>query len=842
MAKIQPGLERIADLLRNVNFQWKAIHVAGTNGKGSICHYASSLITGRNIKVGKFTSPHLVDRYASCHLICLFSTNCFRWDCISINGKPIDENTFRKVEKHFLQINACRQIGASPFEILTATAFTIFNDAKVKIGIVEVGMGGKLDSTNILNNQAVSVISKIARDHEGFLGNTLQDIAGHKAGILRPNVPYIINPSNEENVHNVIQDYALEIGAGPRLFPGSFHLQEKLYNISRWDRVTKTMAQFQKENIQMAVVAVMQTLESMDLNPKPSEFAKTLLANLKMHHRGRHELVQVPPVFKSPAERKHHILVDGAHNPDAAKALNDVVQDKMRYGQTPSRNRPPSGWPVTWVLAMTEGKDARQYLATLLRPGDNVVTTTFGPVDGMPWVKPMDPKELLQVAKSVEPQITGVHVPIAGPLRALCTAKYLSNQLAEWAPIVLTGSLYFVGDFYRELRPRSSKTWWKDTNKAIAADRELILKIQAEERNRAHTVLSSTDESLVSGAVGVSEPGMSEAEDQKILQDEIDALNLEVERLEVEEKRLAETRSIAFDAPVTPVTLPPTTQDEQELTAEQRFEIEERRFAETHSTPEQIAEQIARAEKAKLHSERQAVLLENSAKERKEKAEAKAEKKAKSLERKLKIKEAKDEQRMRLKNEPQDRELPRKQYSKQQAALGEPSTSSEWSLKQYQDGLRSAPPSSDADSEDAHTNRERNITNFSSLPSNNSEPQDALSGLENTFFNRSSPRKPSNLPPKASSSQPAAGGKEGVRIHMHYANVGLSTSKMKDFPLERRTRAWSNPGGRNNEHYKTPANTNVIRHLDLKSPDGQDGQDGQDADGTHGNKKEGGGE
>lgn len=66
MAKIQPGLERIADLLRNVNFPWKTIHVAGTNGKGSICHHASSLIVGRNIKVGKFTSPHLVDRYVSC--------------------------------------------------------------------------------------------------------------------------------------------------------------------------------------------------------------------------------------------------------------------------------------------------------------------------------------------------------------------------------------------------------------------------------------------------------------------------------------------------------------------------------------------------------------------------------------------------------------------------------------------------------------------------------------------------------------------------------------------------------------------------------------------------------
>ncbi|KNG49298.1 folylpolyglutamate synthase, partial [Stemphylium lycopersici] len=393
MAKIHQGLERIAVLLRNVNFPWRAIHVAGTDGKGSICHYASSLLEGRGLKVGKFTSLHLVDR----------------WDCISINGKPTEEKTFREVEKHFLNINARRQIDASPFEILTATAFTIFNDANVDVGVVEVGMGGRLDSTNILDNQAISVISKIARDHESFLGTILEEIALHKAGILRPNVPYLINSANEAGAINVIKDYATEIGAGPYLSTRSSNLENKLYGSPEWDRIRRAMASFQEENMEMAAVAVMQILASMEQAVEPADIAKSLLANVKVQHHGRLEKIRVPPIFRDPAERRDHILVDGAHNPDAAIALDDFVRNNLRLGNTPSKDRPQSGWPVTWVLAMTEGKDAREYLAKLLKPGDKIVATTFGPVDGMPWVKPMDPKKLLEIAKYVEPQITGVH-------------------------------------------------------------------------------------------------------------------------------------------------------------------------------------------------------------------------------------------------------------------------------------------------------------------------------------------------------------------------------------------------------------------------------------------------
>ncbi|KAF3040799.1 folylpolyglutamate synthase [Didymella keratinophila] len=589
MAKIQPGLERISALLKDVTYPWKSIHVAGTNGKGSICHYASSMLVGRSVKVGKFTSPHLVDR----------------WDCIQINGEPITEGKFRMVERHYNRLNEKLQIGASPFEILTAVAFTCFHDAKVKVGVVEVGMGGKLDSTNVLNNQAISVISKIARDHEGFLGNTLSEIAGHKAGILRPSVPYIINSTNEANVQSIIEDYAMSIGAGPRLSTTSWELQQRLYDSSKWNRATNKLLPFQQENLKLAVIAVMETLESMDKSTNPKELAKTLLVNASHRNPGRQELLAAIPVFREASHRENQILVDGAHNPDAARTLDEFVHNNMRLGQSPRAERPGSGWPVTWVLAMTEGKDAREYLATILKPGDKVVTTTFGPVDGMPWVKPMDPQKLLETARSVEPSITGVHVPIIGALRALCTAKYISDRTARWAPIALTGSLYLVGDLHRELRIRRARTWWTDP--ATHADREAFLKIHAEERERVSAILGVK----IGGASLPSVQTDSDAEEQRKLQEELDALTREAQELEIEEERLVKDQS----------TISGSADDEQALSAVERLELEDRRFVELHASSEQLAASLARAEKAKEALARQQIAMEAAAKAREEKQE-----------------------------------------------------------------------------------------------------------------------------------------------------------------------------------------------------------------------------
>ncbi|KAF1955449.1 FolC bifunctional protein [Byssothecium circinans] len=560
---IQPGLERIGQLLKNIHFPWKSIHVAGTNGKGSICAYASSLLTRRHIRHGRFTSPHLIDR----------------WDCIQVNGEPVSERDFRKVENHFTQLNQRENIGASEFELLTATAFQLFNDNKIDIGVVEVGMGGKLDATNILNNQIVSVISKIAHDHQNFLGNTLEDIARHKAGILRPNVPYIVNPVNEWNIHDVIDHYAKEIGAGPRILPDTPELRQTLFKKQDWTKVAERLLPFQRDNVVLAYLAFLEALNSLREN---TQKASRLLVHLRSKTiPGRFQEVGFDPILGTQHSMRRRLVVDGAHNPDAGKVLAEWIRRHYRRNtrkkQMSSRDyrvakltessdgESQMTWKrsVTWVLAMTEGKDARKYLETILEPGDSVVTTTFGPVDGMPWVKPMDPKELSKIVQDVEPGVTSIDVPLPGTFRALCTAKYLAGREQL---IVITGSLYLVSDFLRLRGEYTKDPTILDTS---LADKEA--------RNRVNTFLSKGTEATFYDAKPESDATSIEAEKRK-LEAEIEMLDREMQSLEVEETRLRRARSLSSTSPVSDAAsslsappAPPSAEGDGTMSAKAKF-------------------------------------------------------------------------------------------------------------------------------------------------------------------------------------------------------------------------------------------------------------------------------
>ena len=155
------------------------IHVAGTNGKGSVSHSLAAILQESGLRVGLYTSPHLVD---------------FR-ERIRINGEPISEQyviDFVEQERAFFE-----PLHPSFFEVTTALAFKYFRDQQVDIAVVEVGLGGRLDCTNIIT-PLVSIITNISFDHTQFLGDTLAKIAGEKAGIIKPHVPVIIGEANEE--------------------------------------------------------------------------------------------------------------------------------------------------------------------------------------------------------------------------------------------------------------------------------------------------------------------------------------------------------------------------------------------------------------------------------------------------------------------------------------------------------------------------------------------------------------------------------------------------------------------------------------------------------------------
>ncbi|MDD4847238.1 MAG: bifunctional folylpolyglutamate synthase/dihydrofolate synthase [Bacteroidales bacterium] len=170
---------KMCRLLDNPEKKFPSVHVAGTNGKGSVANMTASILQEAGYKTGLFTSPHLRD---------------FR-ERIRINGEPISEQfVIDFVEKHQQRFEA---IEASFFEFTFALAADYFAAEQVDIAVMEVGMGGRLDSTNVVNS-VISVITNIAFDHTQFLGNTLEKIAGEKAGIIKPEVPVVIGETQEE--------------------------------------------------------------------------------------------------------------------------------------------------------------------------------------------------------------------------------------------------------------------------------------------------------------------------------------------------------------------------------------------------------------------------------------------------------------------------------------------------------------------------------------------------------------------------------------------------------------------------------------------------------------------
>ena len=191
----KPGLENTLRLMAHVgnpHVHLRAVHVAGTNGKGSTSHLIAAVLQAAGYKVGLFTSPHLISLT----------------ERIRINGQPIPEAEVADfIEQNHAFLD---ELQPSFFETMTALAFAYFVKEQVDIAVVEVGLGGRLDSTNVLT-PLLSVITNIGYDHTEFLGNTLPKIAREKAGIIKPNIPVVIGETHPQTM-NVFLDRARECG------------------------------------------------------------------------------------------------------------------------------------------------------------------------------------------------------------------------------------------------------------------------------------------------------------------------------------------------------------------------------------------------------------------------------------------------------------------------------------------------------------------------------------------------------------------------------------------------------------------------------------------------------
>ncbi|EHY55817.1 folylpolyglutamate synthase [Exophiala dermatitidis] len=519
------GLQRISRLLAPLfakypaGLPWKAIHITGTNGKGSVAALISTFLSASGYRVGRFTSPHLIDR----------------WDCITLDQKVVDRDVFlaaeERVQKRSLS-QSQSQAGSSDatttddkpseFEILTATAFELFTSQGMDVAVVECGLGGRLDATNVLRPQdvLVSVLTKVGLDHTDFLGETIERITEEKAGIFKPGVPVVVDESNAENVLDVVRRKVREKevhrqqgqqqrddgdGAGiPGVKSetttvdddesGIFVLPETLRAQLLHDRRVAQLglAAHQVQNLVAAFTAYYvaeerllklktgtdtaasepesastppTTRESNPTTPEttglnttttttrastttsppstvsiPAESRSSpskllskqiitttqnlphLISAAQSSLPGRLQWIELPisrgDATDTTANNTFKILLDGAHNPQSAQALAEYIDSHVRRNESstptnPSSSNPiPKPNPLTWILAAKSDKDIRSILSILLAngPSDTVVTCSFGPVAGMPWVKSMDASEL---AKLVSDFITDGNVVVA---------------------------------------------------------------------------------------------------------------------------------------------------------------------------------------------------------------------------------------------------------------------------------------------------------------------------------------------------------------------------------------------------------------------------------------------
>lgn len=253
-AAYKPGLDRsiaLAAHFGNPERRWKSIHIAGTNGKGSVSNLIASVLQEQGYKVGLYTSPHLAD---------------FR-ERIRINGKMIPrEDVIRFIDNWRRDADAYAD-KPSFFELTMMMAFKYFADSQVDYAVIETGMGGRLDSTNIIT-PLLSVITNISWDHAQFLGDTLPKIAGEKAGIIKPGIPVVIGEA-EDDVEKVFVDTAQRVGS--RLLT-AYTMQDEVRN-SELREICPLRGDYQAKNINTARVAL-QELAALGVEIDPASVTR----------------------------------------------------------------------------------------------------------------------------------------------------------------------------------------------------------------------------------------------------------------------------------------------------------------------------------------------------------------------------------------------------------------------------------------------------------------------------------------------------------------------------------------------------------------------------------------
>ncbi len=396
---IKFGLSTMTRLLRglgNPQDRFSSIHVAGTNGKGSIAAFIASILTHGGYRVGLYTSPHLV-RFN---------------ERIQINGRAISDEDVARVAEAVQRVYTQ---GDPPtfFECATAMALDHFASERVNWAVLETGMGGRYDATNVVQPE-VSVISNISLEHQEYLGNTLAEIAQEKAGIMKPGAG-VVTGARQKNALEVIEKTAKEKGAPLHRLGKEIRVRKNkdgsftyLGMHRRWPRVKIGMiGEHQITNAAQALGAIDLLVEKGLRIPDQAIY--TGLSTTRWP--GRLEV----------HSRKPFILLDGAHNPSAARTLRKFLEDSADFQR------------LIMVVGVLGDKTWKPMLRDLASVADTMVLTR------PQYERAADPHELAAFVRTLSQDMTVIpHLPDA--------VSFALDKAGDADGICITGSLYTVGD------------------------------------------------------------------------------------------------------------------------------------------------------------------------------------------------------------------------------------------------------------------------------------------------------------------------------------------------------------------------------------------------------------
>jgi dihydrofolate synthase/folylpolyglutamate synthase len=394
------GLERIYNLLDklgNPHTSIPIIHVAGSNGKGSVCAYLGSILSKAGYRVGRYTSPHLID-----------------WtERICVDNQPISADKLIAILQDIIQVIDPSVESPTQFEVITAAAWCYFAQAQVDIAVIEVGLGGRLDATNVCSQPLVSVLTSISREHWQNLGPTLTDITREKAGIFKSNCPAVVGILPPE-AEAVVVAKSRELNCPITWVKAAQKVGENQAHYAGITYKLPLLGEVQLINSALAI-ATCQILQNQGWKID-TEVMKSGIENTQW--LGRIQWVKW---------QNQVILIDGAHNTASSQVLRQYVDTLNK--------------PIIWVMGILETKDHREIFQALLRPQEQLYLVP------VPDHKTATPEDLANLAQQICPQLELIKT-----FPDLSTALEAANKnnSAQERLIVLCGSLYLVGHFLAE--------------------------------------------------------------------------------------------------------------------------------------------------------------------------------------------------------------------------------------------------------------------------------------------------------------------------------------------------------------------------------------------------------